>query len=92
MRKTDYLTCRSCGKRGWRTFEQADIALARIKCGHDRARRAGAAMKKMKAVQFRIDAGKRAERRVYRCEWSGLWHLTSQNLPDRGRPDRQRVD
>ncbi len=64
MRRTAYIPC-VCGKRGWRTEREAERALGECRHKAQRLRRAGVA------------GISRQERRIYECDFTGYWHLTS---------------
>lgn len=64
MRRTAYIPC-VCGKRGWRTEREAERALGECQHRARRARIAGLTVL-------------RQERRIYQCDWTDLYHLTSQ--------------
>lgn len=65
MRRTDYLTCKACGKRSYRTEREALRALDQCQRRAQHLRRAG------------VVGITRHERRVYQCEWTDYWHTTS---------------
>ena len=69
MRRTAYTTCKSCGKRSYRTEREAVRALN--ECHH--------AARRVRVAGLPVQ---RQERRVYQCPWTDHWHLTSMRQLD----------
>lgn len=71
MTSARWVTCKQCGKRAYLTQRDAEKALHGCQHRVQQLRRA------------RVSPILRAERRIYECEWTGYWHLTSHRPLDR---------
>lgn len=65
MRRTSYFTCPQCGKRSYRTRQEAERALGNCCRKAENKHRA------------KYSVIRRQERRVYECDFTGYFHLTS---------------
>lgn len=69
MRRTPWTTCKQCGKRAYFTERDAERALHDCQHAARRVRVAGLPVA-------------RQERRIYQCDFTDYWHLTSMRSLD----------